>query len=164
MTTAIEFARNLVDPAESCSLTAYQDPVGIWTIGWGSIYLADGSRVTADTPPLTQDEADALRDAELLEKQRIVRAAVKVPLTPWQEGALISFVYNEGPGAKGVKDGFVELKAGGPSTMLRLLNAGDYDGAANEFPKWDLAGGRVLNGLVRRRLAEQATFRGQLGT
>ena len=135
MSDPIAIARGIVRLFEGCKLAPYQDPVGIWTIGWGSIYTADGARVTAATHPQTQAQADALCDAELAEKQRIVRAAVAVSLTAWQEGALISFVYNEGAGAPGVKDGFVHLASGGPSTMLRKLNAGDYVGAAEEFPK-----------------------------
>jgi lysozyme len=71
---------------------------------------------------------------------------VKVALTPFQEGALADFVYNLGA---------TNFRA---STLLRLLNAGDYAGAAAQFDKWDMAGGRVLSGLLRRRQAETALF------
>jgi lysozyme len=80
---------------------------------------------------------------------------VSTPLNQNQYDALCDFVYNVGPGIKGKRDGFVWLKSGQPSTMLRLLNAGDYTGAAMEFPKWNLP---PLPGIIRRRATEQALF------
>lgn len=75
-----------------------------------------------------------------------MRSLVKVPLTAHQMGALVSFAYNVGMGALG------------SSTLLRLLNAGQYDAAAKQFARWNKAGGRVLAGLTRRRAAEAALF------
>ena len=71
---------------------------------------------------------------------------VKVPLNENQHGALVSFTYNLGAGNLG------------SSTLLRKLNAGDYAGAAAEFPRWNKAGGKELAGLTRRRAAEKALF------
>ena len=83
---------------------------------------------------------------DLAQYERAVTDAVRVKLTENQFGALVSFTYNLGPG---------NLRS---STLLRKLNAGDYAGAAGEFGKWVKAGGRTLNGLVRRRAAERALF------
>ena len=73
---------------------------------------------------------------------------VRVPLTDAQHGALVSLVFNIGSG---------NFRR---STLLRLLNEGDYEGAADEFPKWRKAGGKVLKGLERRRKAEREMFIG----
>ena len=78
--------------------------------------------------------------------ERAVSSQVSVPLNQNQFDALVSFTFNEGIG---------RLQA---STMLRLLNAGWYSLAAAEFPKWDIVGGIVSPGLLRRRVAEQALF------
>jgi GH24 family phage-related lysozyme (muramidase) len=69
-----------------------------------------------------------------------------VPLKPWQFDALVSFCYNCGEGnlAK--------------STLLKKVNAGDFEGAALEFHKWNKGGGKVLPGLVRRRASESLLF------
>lgn len=69
-----------------------------------------------------------------------------VPLTEHQKAALVSFAFNVGLG---------NLKS---STLLRHLNDGDYQGAANQFLVWNKAAGHVLPGLVKRREAERAMF------
>ncbi len=71
---------------------------------------------------------------------------VKVPLTANQLGALTSFAYNLGSGALA------------SSTLLKLLNAGDYAGAAAQFARWNKARGKTLAGLTKRRAAEAALF------
>jgi len=78
--------------------------------------------------------------------EQLVTAMVKVPLKQHQFDALVSFAYNVGGG---------NLRS---STLLRKLNAGDYDGAALEFHKWNRSNGKVLPGLVRRRAAEALLF------
>ena len=125
-----------------------------WTVGWGHT----GSDVREGTK-ITQVVADQWLEADLAEAAQIVLDYVTVALNDNQFAALVSFVYNIGPGCKGRKDGFVWLTSGKPSSILRALNRGDYKGAALEFPKWNKAGGNVLKGLTRRRLAEQALFR-----
>jgi lysozyme len=95
----------------------------------------------------TEPEADAmlrLRIARDFEPP--VNAAVKVPITQPQFDALISFVYNVGTGA------FLK------STLLSKLNAGDYAGAAAEFPKWNKSAGHVELGLIIRRALEKSWF------
>jgi len=73
---------------------------------------------------------------------------VKVKLKPWQFDALVSFTYNVGAGAL----------AG--STLLKKVNAQDFEGAALEFHKWNKGGGKVLAGLTRRRASESLLYQG----
>lgn len=134
----------LVQEFEGCKLEAYPDP-GTggepWTIGWGST----GPDIGPGTV-WTQEEADARFLDDLTKFGDGVDRLVRVPLTDNQFAALVSFAYNVGLGAL----------AG--STLLRKLNAGDYEGAADQFPRWNKGGGRVLPGLVRRRAAERDLF------
>ncbi|MDQ7996054.1 MAG: lysozyme [Luteibacter sp.] len=151
-------AVRLAKDSEGLRLVAYPDPGtggAPWTIGYGSTVgvLKD------DT--ISLDQAEARLDRDLANAAAIVNQAVKVPLTQGQFDALTDFVFNIGPGRKGVKDGFVVLKSGQPSTILRKLNASDYAGAAAEFPKWTKAAGRELPGLVTRRAKERAMFEGR---
>jgi len=124
----------------------YLCPANVWTIGWGSIRGLDGNCVTRNTDPITEAQGEILLARDLRNFTSAVTDSVKVPLTPNQYGALVSFVYNLGPG---------RLRS---STLLRKLNSGLYDEAADEFKKWIMAGGRPLPGLVRRREAEKALF------
>jgi lysozyme len=146
MKTATDDAVNLVTDFEGFSAVPYQDPAGVWTIGYGSTRDADGNPVCATTPNITQAAARKLVDRDLRSAFAEVAGDVKVALTPFQEGALADFVYNLGAG---------NFRS---STLLRLLNAGDYAGAAAQFARWDMAGGRVLAGLLRRRQAETELF------
>lgn len=132
----------LIKEFEGCKLKAYRDIVGVLTIGYG----ATGPDVTEGLE-ITQEEADKRLAADLEQFEKGVCRVVKVPLTENQLAALVSFTYNLGIGSLW------------RSTLLQLLNKGDYGGAALEFPKWDHAGGKVVAGLTRRRLAEQALFR-----
>ena len=126
---------------ESCRLDVYPDSRGIPTQGWGHT-----RGITFSSPRCTQEQADAW----LLEDEQTatddVNRLVKVPLTQGEFDALVDFTYNLGGG------NFAD------STMLRLLNAGDYAGAANQFDLWDHAGAMVVAGLLRRREAEKAEF------
>ena len=138
---------------EGLRLEAYVDPVGIVTIGYGhtgTLHAFSGNKIT-------RQKADELLRGDLEIAEDIINKWVKVPLTQPQVDALVSFVMNVGPGGK-TKDGFVWLKSGRHSTMLRKLNAGDYLGAADEFPKWKHGGGKPLPGLVKRRARERALF------
>ena len=132
---------------EACELTAYPDPGSKdgkpWTIGWGHTgpEVAKGLR-------WTQDQADAAFAEDLVKFENAVSAAVKVSLTQGQFDALVSFAYNLGTGS---------LKS---STLLRKLNAKDYEGAEAEFARWVKNDGKTMRGLVRRRAAEAALFDG----
>lgn len=134
----------LVQEFEGCKLEAYPDP-GTggepFTVGWGST----GPDIGPGTV-WTQEEADARFLDDLSKFADGVDRLVRVPLTDNQFAALVSFAYNVGLGAL----------AG--STLLRKLNAGDYQGAADQLPRWKKGGGRVLPGLVRRRAAERELF------
>lgn len=138
----------LLQASEGLRLTSYQDSVGVWTIGWGHT----GREVKAGQT-ITKEQAVSLLETDLGKFERGVEAAVKVPLTQNQFDALVCFTYNVGFGE--VKRNISGLLT---STLLRLLNSGDYAGAAGQFPRWNKAGGVVLPGLTKRRNAERQLF------
>ncbi|UMM63089.1 lysozyme [Aristophania vespae] len=149
MRTALTLATNIIREFEGCSLVPYLCPAGFWTIGYGSTVLSDGRPVTDLTKPITQPEADALLCTTIQNVQKQVREVVKRPLAPNQEAALISLTYNIGIG------NFER------STLLKLLNKGQIDQAAEQFLRWNKSHGQTLNGLTRRRKAERAAFLGE---
>ncbi|WP_310634008.1 lysozyme [Paraburkholderia sp.] len=132
---------SLIKQYEGLFLITYADVVGVLTIGYG--------HTGADVKPgliITQTQADQLLDDDLARFEKGVSRLARVPLNPNQFSALVSFSFNLGLGNLG------------NSTLLRDLNRGDYAAAANQFPRWDRAGGRELPGLLKRRRAEQALF------
>ena len=131
---------------EGYSSTVYADPIGIPTIGFGSIWDKDGDRLTMDHGPITEVEAEFLLVRELKHVESAIAKLIGVELTENQFSAIGSLTYNIGSG---------RLKS---STLRAKLNRGDYSGASAEFPKWRRAGGRILKGLVRRRKAERELF------
>lgn len=138
----------LIKGFEGCRLTAYPDPGtggAPWTIGYGWTHPIDGKPVK---PGMTidQETADRLLKTGLVSYENDVLKLVRVKLTKGQFDALVSFAYNAGS------------RALSTSTLLKKLNAGDIKGAADEFLRWNKAGGKVLNGLTRRREAERALF------
>ena len=133
---------DLVKSSEGCRLTAYRDSVGVLTIGYGST----GGITEGQT--ITQEQADAMLIDDLSAAAEQVTALVMVPLTHGQFDSLCDFVFNLGAG---------RLRE---STLLRLLNAGQYAAAAEQFHLWVMAGGHPLPGLVTRRAAERAMFEG----
>lgn len=143
---------------ETCRLTAYPDPATggkPWTIGWGHT----GPEVH---PGLvwTQQQADDTFTADLRQFEHDVSSLVQVPMTQGQFDALVCFAYNIGSDidADTIAEGL------GDSSLLQLLNAGDYVKAAGQFPLWNKAAGQVMRGLTRRRYSEQALFNGAGGT
>ncbi len=134
----------LLTTFEGCELTAYDDGGGVWTIGYGH---------TGDDvyPGLTisQTQAEELLRIDLEKFESFVEDAVEAQLNDSQFSALVCFCFNVGPG------GF------GDSTLLRLLNQGNYQAAANQFPVWNKVNGQPWLGLTRRRLAERALFLGK---
>ena len=147
--------QDIAKEREGLRLKAYPDPGSggaPWTIGYGH---TEGVR-QGDT--CTIEQAEAWFQEDWAKAEAIVLAAVTVKLSPQQLDALTSFVFNVGRGKKDVKDGFVELRNGQPSTMLRKINAGDFIGAAAQFDLWTKAAGRVMSGLVIRRKKEKALF------
>lgn len=136
---------SLIKQFEGQRLTAYQDSVGVWTIGYGWTQPVDGKTIR---PGMTikEETAERLLRTGLVGYESDVSKLVKVKLTQGQFDALVSFTYNLG------------ARALSTSTLLQKLNAGDYAGAADEFPRWNKAGGKILPGLTRRREAERALF------
>lgn len=131
----------LIKKWEELRLEAYlPTPNDVWTIGWGHTKTAKRGM------KITRQEAQRLFDSDVQWAEDAVNNLVKVPLTQNQFDALVSFVFNIG-----------ETKFR-KSTMLRKLNAGDYEGAAAEFPRWNKQKGEVLRGLVRRRAEEMEYF------
>ena len=135
----------LIKEFEGCKLTAYQDSVGVWTIGYGWTQPVDGKPIRAGMT-IKQETAERLLKTGMVSYESDVSRLIKVGLTQGQFDALVSFTYNLG------------ARSLSTSTLLRKLNAGDYAGAADEFLRWNKAGGKVLNGLTRRREAERALF------
>jgi lysozyme len=134
--------RALIRRFEGCKLTAYQCSAKVWTIGFGATRYEDGSAVKQGDV-ITQERADRLFVILLDQFAAQVRPLIKQPINNNQFGALLSFAYNAGVAA---------LRR---STLLRLVNANPNDPLIRqEFAKWTRAGGKVLNGLVRRRAAE----------
>lgn len=130
----------LIKKYESLRLEAYLCPANVWTIGYGHT-----GKDVVEGAEITEEEADELLVADLRRFEAVV-SKVKSPLTQSMYDALVSFVYNIGGGA------FLN------STLLKKLALRDYEGAALEFGKWNKGGGRVLNGLVRRRQDEMELF------
>lgn len=131
---------DLITSFEGCRLTAYQDSVGVWTIGYGhtsGVYQG---------MTITEEEAIAFLRQDLKTAENAVNSNVTYGINQNQFDALVSFTFNVGTG------NFTS------STLLKKLNAGDVNGAANEFDRWIYAGGQVLEGLVRRRAAEKQMF------
>lgn len=131
---------------EGLRLEAYQDSGGVWTIGYGHTGpdVRKGLRIT-------EARAEELLAADLSRFERGVNNGVKVPLTDNQFGALVSFAFNVGlgdPRNKKAPVGFLT------STLLRKLNAGNYNAVPSELAKWKYDNGKVVQGLVNRRAAE----------
>jgi lysozyme len=97
----------------------------------------------------TQEQAEAWLEEELIEYENYVNEAVQVPLEQNQFDALVSWTYNLGPSNLN------------KSTMLKVLNASAYEDVPAQIKRWNKAGGKVLEGLVRRREAEALLFKGE---
>jgi len=134
---------SLIKRFEGCRLQAYPDPATGGepiTIGVGHT----GGIKLGDT--ITEDEADELLHGDLMHAEDDIARLVKAPLNQNEYDSLVSLTFNIGGTNLGM------------STLLKHLNAWRYDDAANQFLVWNRAGGKVINGLVRRREAERALF------
>lgn len=125
--------------------TAYNDGVGVQTIGYGTTRYASGKAVMAGDK-ITPDRALIELAANADEHQKRLARCITVPLAQREWDALVSWAYNVG------------TSAACNSTLVRKLNAGDYTAPCTELPKWNKAGGRVLAGLVKRRAAEAEMY------
>ena len=136
--------RDLIKKFEDIRLVGYLDAIGIPTIGWGTTIM-EGRQVRVGEK-ITVEQAEEFFAKDLAKFENYVRDLVTVPLTQMQFDALVSFTYNLGP---------TNLKK---STLLKLINQGRMKEAQPQFLRWNKAGGKVLNGLTRRRLAEAVLF------
>lgn len=135
---------NLIKKFEGFSAKAYPDPGSKdgypWTIGYGH------TRGVKRGDIITQQQATEYLAKDIIAYEDEVKSQVKIALNQNQFDALVSFVYNIGPG---------QFET---STMLKLLNVGDISGAAQQFPRWNKNDGQIIKGLVRRRQAEMEWF------
>ena len=139
------FGIDLICGFEGLRLKAYDDGVGVWTIGFGTTIYPNGIRVKkGDT--CTEAQAKAYMAYDLKKFESAVNNAVTVPVNQNQFDALVSLAYNIGPSAFS------------KSTLVRKLNAGDIRGAAEQFDVWVNAGGKRMQGLVNRRAKEKEVF------
>lgn len=141
---------DLIRGFEGVRLKAYKDTAGVWTIGWGSTFYANGKMVKRGDTLINTVCADDLFLLTVNQFVREVNALVQVPLTQNQFDALVSFQYNTG-GLAG-------------STLLKKLNAGDYQGATDQFPLWNKVTDPITGQkkpfvvLTERRAKERALF------
>ena len=132
----------LIKKYEGFCESVYVCPAGKNTIGYGHVILADEEFGQI----ISEDEAEALLNQDINKVEQSVDGIVTVVLSQNEFDALVAFTYNIG------------AKAFANSTLLRLLNNNDKNGAALQFDRWVYASGRVLSGLVARRSAEKALF------
>ena len=128
---------------EGLELQAYQCAAKVWTIGYGH------TKGVKPGDTWSEDHANHMLEVELEEYENYVNTGVSAPINQDQFDAMVSWVYNLGNGNFS------------SSTMLKVLNAGDYDGVPEQIKRWNKAGGKVLQGLVRRREAEALLFQGE---
>lgn len=147
----------LMHSFESCKLKAYPDPGSKdgkpWTIGWGATGPGIGPGLV-----WTQEQCDARFAADLAKfEDGVTRLLGGAPTTQGQFDALVSLAYNIGldEDADTIAEGL------GDSSLLKKHKAGDYEGAARGFRAWRFNDGREMKGLLRRRLAEAALYRGE---
>ena len=131
---------DLIKHFEGCETEAYKCPAGVWTIGYGHIKGVQEGDV------ITEAQAHEMLVEELNEYENYIHDYVECPLNQDQFDAMVSWVYNLGSS---------NLQA---STLLKVLNAGDYEGVPAQIMRWNKAGGKVLEGLTRRRQAEADLF------
>ncbi len=149
MNTGDKKALEIIKFWEGFEAKAYKDAAGLWTIGWGTL-LEDKpdlyKRFVTNGETISKEEAESLLNNHVSKDLQAIKELIKVDTTKNQIEALKSFVYNVGIG---------NFKT---STLLKKINAGDKQGAGEEFRKWIYAGGQKLNGLIKRREEERKLF------
>mgnify|MGYP003638022248 CR=1 FL=1 len=130
----------LIKKFEGCETTAYQDSVGVWTIGFGH------TKGVQEGQSCSMQDAETMLSEEMDEYEGYINSMVDVDLNQNEFDSLVAWVYNLGP---------TNLRE---STLLKILNAGDKDGIPEQINRWNRAGGKILQGLVRRRQAESLMF------
>jgi lysozyme len=134
---------SLLKKFEGCELRSYRCSAGVLTIGYGH------TKGVTEGMEIDQDEAERMLASEMSEYEGNITDNVEVPLSQNQFDSLVCWVYNLGVG---------NLRS---STLLAVLNKGEYDEVPTQMKRWNKAGGQVLNGLIRRREAEAAMFEGK---
>lgn len=146
MKTLDTFGYKLIQQFEGLKLKAYQDSVGIWTIGYGNITYLDGKKVKKGDE-ITREQADLMFKQTANKFALDVAKLIDVCLTQNQFNALVSLAYNIG------------ISAFKGSTLLKKVNVNHNDKSiANEFLKWKMAGGKVIQGLLNRRIKESEVY------
>ena len=140
---ASESCKKLVKHFEGLRLTAYQCSANVWTLGYGH------TRGVKEGDYIDQDQAETWLDDDLHSCAKDIHRLVNVPLDQNQFDALSSWVFNLGGGS---------LRT---STLLKKLNNSEYDEVPNQIKRWNKAGGKVLDGLIRRREAEALLFKNE---
>ena len=130
----------LIKKFEGCRLESYRCSANVLTIGYGH------TGGVLETDVITQDDADRLLEQDIAKFEKYVNVNVAVELNQNQFDALVAWTFNLGVG---------NLRQ---STMLRKLNEGDYQSVPSEMNRWNKAGGKTLDGLIRRRKAEGLLF------
>jgi len=134
---------SLIKKFEGCELKAYRCAANVLTIGYGTT-----KGVTEDME-ITKEEAESILKEEMHEYEGYINDMVKVPLEQNQFDAMVSWVFNLGS---------TNLSS---STLLKKLNNSEYDEVPSQIKRWNKAGGKVLDGLIRRREAEALLFEGK---
>ena len=151
----LDLAAELCRRFEGFSAKPYLCPAGVWTIGYGSTYYANGDKVTKDDPSIDREYAERLLMHELVHtyapgaiRQCPILLTAAIKDKDWGKlNAIVDFCYNLGVG---------RLQT---STLKRKINQQDWDGAIEQLKLWVRGGGKVLRGLVIRRDAEAALMR-----
>lgn len=142
----------LIQEFESFVNAPYLDSARVWTIGYGSTYYPNGKPVTGRDKPITREYAETIqrhvisKDFEPVINELLAKEIASGFITQNMFDAIISLTYNIGV------NGFKR------SSVLRLLKQGDKQNAADAFLLWNMAGGKVLRGLVKRREKERQLF------
>lgn len=132
---------NLIKTFEGFRANAYKCPANVWTIGYGhTVGVKKGDTITEE------QAIELLKEDLKIYERAVIKGLSGIPVTSNQFDALVSFTYNVGAGAFS------------KSTLLRKIVQGRIVEAANEFPKWNKAAGKVLAGLAKRRAAERDLF------
>lgn len=139
-----EVGKKLIKQFEGFRAAAYVCPAGVVTIGYGTTEIFGKPVKLGST--ITSDEADRFLEEDLKKFEDAINKNVNITITQNQFDALVSFVYNVGIG------NFIT------STLLKKINEGKIQDAANEFLRWNKANKKVLAGLTRRRQAERDLF------
>ena len=136
----------LLGELEGIVLRPYKDSVGIPTIGIGSTYYEDGTKVKMTDKAITKERAIQLAKNVVKSFEEQVNKSILLPMTQNQFDAMVLLCYNIG------KSGFAR------SSVVRNFNLGNIQKAADSFLLWNKAGGKVVQGLVNRRNKERSLF------